>query len=71
MLFYRVDNGTMLLDHVEIPHVNFLAGYASVDPDTGKFNRPQHDKLAYGTMVYIRASECKSCSYSSRNAIAD
>lgn len=47
----------MLLDNVEIPHVNFLAGYASVDPDTGKFNRPQHDKLAYGTMVYIRASE--------------
>lgn len=52
-----VDNGTMLLDQVEIPHVNFLAGYASVDPETGKFNKPQHDKLAYGTMVYIRASE--------------
>ncbi|KWU43885.1 acyl-CoA oxidase [Rhodotorula sp. JG-1b] len=51
-----VDNGTMLLDQVEIPHVNFLAGYASVDPETGKFNKPQHDKLAYGTMVYIRAN---------------
>ncbi|GAA6010966.1 hypothetical protein JCM10207_004017 [Rhodosporidiobolus poonsookiae] len=49
------DNGCMLLDNVEIPHINFLAKFAQVDPSTGKFTRPPHDKLAYGTMVYIRA----------------
>ncbi|GAA5865050.1 hypothetical protein JCM8547_007694 [Rhodosporidiobolus lusitaniae] len=49
------DNGTMLLDKVEIPHVNFLAKFAQVDPQSGKFTRPPHDKLSYGTMVYIRA----------------
>ncbi|GAA5888994.1 hypothetical protein JCM6882_009711 [Rhodosporidiobolus microsporus] len=49
------DNGTMLLDKVEIPHVNFLAKFAQVDPNTGTFVRPPHDKLAYGTMVFIRA----------------
>ncbi|GAA6032946.1 hypothetical protein JCM8097_000060 [Rhodosporidiobolus ruineniae] len=49
------DNGTMLLDQVEIPHINFLAKFAQVDPDSGKFTKPPHDKLAYGTMVFIRA----------------
>ncbi|GAA5827921.1 hypothetical protein JCM5353_007739 [Sporobolomyces roseus] len=50
------DNGAMLLDKVEIPHVNFLAGYAQVDPDSGRFSKPANDKLSYGTMTYIRAN---------------
>ncbi|GAA5993880.1 hypothetical protein JCM5350_001579 [Sporobolomyces pararoseus] len=50
------DNGALLLDKVEIPHVNFLAAYAQVDPDSGKFTRPPNDKLSYGTMTYIRAN---------------
>ncbi|GJN93681.1 hypothetical protein Rhopal_006738-T1 [Rhodotorula paludigena] len=50
------DNGAALFDKVEIPHVNFLAKFAQVDPDTGKFTRPQHDKLSYGTMTFIRAN---------------
>ncbi|GAA5945945.1 hypothetical protein JCM10213_006196 [Rhodosporidiobolus nylandii] len=49
------DNGAMLLDKVEIPHINFLAKFAQVDINNGQFIRPPHDKLAYGTMVYIRA----------------
>ncbi|GAA5942284.1 hypothetical protein JCM1841_002805 [Sporobolomyces salmonicolor] len=50
------DNGALLLDNVEIPHVNFLAAYAQVDPDSGKFARPPNEKLSYGTMTYIRAN---------------
>ena len=44
------DNGTMLLDQVEIPHVNFLARYAKIDPTTGKYEKPPNAKLSYGTM---------------------
>ncbi|GAA5866348.1 hypothetical protein JCM1840_004092 [Sporobolomyces johnsonii] len=50
------DNGALLLDNVEIPHVNFLAAYAQVDRDSGKFTRPPNEKLSYGTMTYIRAN---------------
>lgn len=53
--YAMTDNGAMLLDKVEIPHINFLARWAKVDPDTGKFEKPMHAKLSYGTMVYIRA----------------
>lgn len=48
--YLMTDNGTMLLDHVEIPHVNFLAGYAKVDPNTGAYIKPPNAKLSYGTM---------------------
>ncbi|KAK4049214.1 hypothetical protein OIO90_005503 [Microbotryomycetes sp. JL221] len=53
--YAMTDNGAMLLDKVEIPHINFLARYSSVDPDSGKFSKPANDKLAYGTMTLIRA----------------
>ncbi|GAA5907562.1 hypothetical protein JCM6882_004411 [Rhodosporidiobolus microsporus] len=54
--FGMVDNGGMLLDNVELPHVNFLARFASVDKKTGAFTPAKHDKVQYGTMVYIRAN---------------
>ncbi|GAA6040376.1 hypothetical protein JCM8097_007586 [Rhodosporidiobolus ruineniae] len=54
--FGMVDNGAMLLDNVQIPHVNFLARFAQVEKETGRFVPPKHDKVSYGTMVYIRAN---------------
>ncbi|GAA5934398.1 hypothetical protein JCM10213_001967, partial [Rhodosporidiobolus nylandii] len=54
--FGPVDNGAALFDNVEVPHVNFLARFAQVDKETGKFTKPKHDKVQYGTMVYIRAN---------------
>lgn len=45
------DNGTAIFNNVEIPHVNFLAKFASVDVESGRFSKPPHDKLAYGTMI--------------------
>ncbi|TNY18023.1 acyl-CoA dehydrogenase/oxidase, partial [Rhodotorula diobovata] len=50
------DNGTAIFNNVEIPHINFLAKFASVDPDSGRFTAPKHDKVAYGTMTFIRAN---------------
>ncbi|GAA6050970.1 hypothetical protein JCM3770_005348 [Rhodotorula araucariae] len=50
------DNGTAIFHNVEIPHVNFLARFAKVDPASGKFTKPEHDKVAYGTMTFIRAN---------------
>lgn len=47
------DNGTMLLDKVEIPHVNFLARYAKIDPTSGKYEKPPNAKLSYGTMCVL------------------
>ncbi|GAA5974313.1 hypothetical protein JCM11641_006729 [Rhodosporidiobolus odoratus] len=53
--YAATDNGCMLLDNVRIPHVNFLAKFAQVDLMSGGFTKPPHDKLSYGTMVFIRA----------------
>ncbi|KAI5478316.1 acyl-CoA oxidase [Pseudohyphozyma bogoriensis] len=51
-----IDNGTMLLDKVSIPHINFLARFAKVDPETGAYEKPPNAKLSYGTMTYIRSN---------------
>ncbi|GAA5858811.1 hypothetical protein JCM8547_004998 [Rhodosporidiobolus lusitaniae] len=57
--FGSVDNGAALFDKVEVPHVNFLARFAQVEKETGVFRKPKHEKVAYGTMVYIRANLVK------------
>ncbi|SDA02894.1 BZ3500_MvSof-1268-A1-R1_Chr11-1g03206 [Microbotryum saponariae] len=54
--YAMTDNGAMLLDNVEIPHINFLARWAKVDIETGKFEKPVNARLSYGTMTYIRAN---------------
>lgn len=56
MGFGMVDNGTLFLDNVQVPHVNFLAKYTKVDKATGAFSKPPNSKLAYGTMVFVRSS---------------
>ncbi|KAM0750790.1 acyl-CoA oxidase [Meredithblackwellia eburnea MCA 4105] len=54
--YAMTDNGTMLLDKVEIPHINMLARWSKVDPETGKFENPPNSRLSFGTMTYIRAN---------------
>lgn len=56
-----VDNGFLKLTNVRIPRENMLMRYARVDSD-GVFSKPPHSKLAYGTMVLVRASIVDSCS---------
>ena len=51
--YSMTDNGTMLLDKVEIPHVNFLARFAKVDPDSGAYEKPPNAKLSYGPPLLV------------------
>lgn len=52
--FGSVDNGYLQLDHVRIPRKNMLQRFAKVDAK-GVYTPPKHDKLSYGSMVYLRA----------------
>ncbi|KAI9226582.1 MAG: acyl-CoA dehydrogenase/oxidase [Piptocephalis tieghemiana] len=61
--FNSVDNGWILFDKVRIPHDHMLARYAAVNPDTGAYSKPPSSKLAYGTMVLIRANIVRSMGF--------
>lgn len=54
--FNTVDNGFMLFDNVRVPHIAMLARYSKIDKATGEYIRPPNEKLAYGTMVFVRAN---------------
>jgi len=58
--YNSTDNGMMLLDNVRIPHVNMLARFSQVDPDTGNYIKPKKAQLSYGTMTFIRANIVKN-----------
>eukprot|EP00058_Branchiostoma_floridae_P003596 XP_002589084.1 hypothetical protein BRAFLDRAFT_120901 [Branchiostoma floridae] len=49
-----MDNGFLSLNNVRIPRENMLMKYSRVEPD-GTYVRPPSTKLAYGTMVQVRA----------------
>eukprot|EP00918_Siedleckia_nematoides_P051310 GHVU01112285.1.p1 GENE.GHVU01112285.1~~GHVU01112285.1.p1 ORF type:complete len:660 (+),score=64.25 GHVU01112285.1:69-2048(+) len=52
--FHMIDNGFLQLDRVRIPRTNMLMKIAQVEPD-GTFVKAKHDKLGYGTMVFVRS----------------
>ncbi|XP_078585053.1 peroxisomal acyl-coenzyme A oxidase 1-like [Branchiostoma floridae x Branchiostoma japonicum] len=49
-----MDNGFLSLNNVRVPRENMLMKYSRVEPD-GTYVRPPSTKLAYGTMVQVRA----------------
>ncbi|KAK2809924.1 hypothetical protein FQN50_003338 [Emmonsiellopsis sp. PD_5] len=51
-----MDNGFLLLNKVKIPHVNMLARFTRVDPETNKYVRPASASLLYGTMTWVRST---------------
>ncbi|KAI9819433.1 MAG: fatty-acyl coenzyme A oxidase [Thelocarpon impressellum] len=51
-----MDNGFLLLNHIKIPHVNMLARYSRVDPDTNEYIRPSSPNLVYGTLTWVRST---------------
>jgi acyl-CoA oxidase len=53
---FPADNGFLLLNNVEIPHVNMLARFARVDKETNKYVKPPSSALTYGTMTWVRAN---------------
>lgn len=48
------DNGYLKLNQVRIPRDQMLMKYAKVDRN-GAYTKPPHAKIAYGTMMYVRA----------------
>lgn len=54
--YNTMDNGFLLFNHVKVPHANMLARFSSVDPNTGKYNKPANPSLVYGTLTYIRST---------------
>ncbi|RYO79773.1 hypothetical protein DL766_001065 [Monosporascus sp. MC13-8B] len=54
--YNTMDNGFLLLNQVKVPHVNMLARFSRVDPDTGRYVRPKNPSLVYGTLTFIRSS---------------
>ncbi|KAI9360261.1 hypothetical protein BD770DRAFT_409343 [Pilaira anomala] len=54
--FNTVDNGFILFNNFHVPHIAFLARYSSIDKVTGEYKTPPNAKLAYGTMVFVRAN---------------
>ncbi|KIW74762.1 hypothetical protein Z517_11532 [Fonsecaea pedrosoi CBS 271.37] len=54
MGYNTMDNGFLLLHNVKIPHVNMLARFSRVDPDTSRYIKPAAPGLVYGTVTYAR-----------------
>lgn len=54
--YNTMDNGFLLLNNVKIPHVNMLARFSSVDPDTNKYVRRGSPSLVYGTLTFVRST---------------
>lgn len=54
--FQKMDNGFLLLNNVKVPHVNMLARFSRVDPNTSQYIRPPTPALVYGTLTYVRST---------------
>lgn len=54
--YNTMDNGFLLFNNIKVPHVNLLARFSGVDPDTSEYIKPQNAALVYGTMTYVRSS---------------
>jgi acyl-CoA oxidase len=54
--YNTMDNGSLLFNHVKIPHINMLSRFSGVDPKTNKYIRPSNPALAYGTLTFIRSN---------------
>ena len=54
--FNTMDNGFLLFNQHKIPHINMLAKFTRVDPNTGKYQRPANPALLYGTMTWVRST---------------
>lgn len=54
--YNTMDNGFLLLNHVKIPHINMLAKFSRVDPESGKYLKPSSPSLIYGTLTWVRST---------------
>ncbi|XP_045495045.1 probable peroxisomal acyl-coenzyme A oxidase 1 [Colias croceus] len=56
MGFNTADNGFLGFDHFRIPRQNMLMKNAQVQPDGTYVKVARHEKLTYGTMVFVRVT---------------
>lgn len=54
--YNTMDNGFLLFNKVKIPHVNLLARFSGVDPNTSAYIRPASASLIYGTLTWVRST---------------
>ncbi|RMZ80353.1 hypothetical protein DV738_g2872, partial [Chaetothyriales sp. CBS 135597] len=54
--YNTMDNGFVLFNNVKIPHINMLARFSRIDPQTGKYQKPANPSLIYGTLTYVRST---------------
>ncbi|KAL5363343.1 acyl-CoA dehydrogenase/oxidase C-terminal [Aspergillus floccosus] len=52
--YASMDNAYMLFNNFRIPHSAMLSRYSSVDPETGRYHRPENPAVAYGSMTHAR-----------------
>lgn len=50
-----MDNGFLLFNNVEIPHISMLARHSRVDPETNTYIKPKSAASVYGTMTWVRS----------------
>ncbi|XP_053382363.1 peroxisomal acyl-coenzyme A oxidase 1-like [Mercenaria mercenaria] len=61
--YNAMDNGFLRFDNVRIPRRNLLARYSRIEKD-GTYIPAKNPRLAYGTMVFVRALIVGGCSKS-------
>ncbi|KAH6712989.1 acyl-CoA dehydrogenase/oxidase C-terminal [Leptodontidium sp. 2 PMI_412] len=54
--YNTMDNGFLLLNQFKIPHINMLARFSRVDPETNKYVKPSSPSLIYGTLTWVRST---------------
>ena len=51
-----MDNGYMLFDNFRVPHKAMLARYSKVNPETGRYSKPENPAVVYGSLTAVRAT---------------
>ncbi|KIV78639.1 hypothetical protein PV11_06272 [Exophiala sideris] len=54
--YNTMDNGFLLFKNVKIPHINMLARFSRIEPNTNKYVRPSNPSLIYGTLTWVRSN---------------
>ncbi|KAK5710880.1 hypothetical protein LTR17_018630 [Elasticomyces elasticus] len=53
--YAMMDNAYMLFDHHQVPHSALLCRYASIDPVSGIYTKPNNPSFIYGSLVRGRS----------------
>ncbi|KAK0386764.1 hypothetical protein NLU13_6600 [Sarocladium strictum] len=54
--YNTMDNGFLLFNHVKVPHVNMLAKFSRINPESGRYEKPANPAMVYGTLTWVRSN---------------